>query len=125
MTYKIVKTIEDMSSERDRAHVAILETDNQHLAVDFESQQYVFVNRWRFESGWTDVDGQRVEVTRVLASCEKDHGHGVYYQAPRHMEIWEAMFALGESPENGVSETDLFKSKDGDNDGTVPNDSGQ
>jgi hypothetical protein len=107
MTYTIIKTIEDKKSDEETSVILIVETDTEHVAVDFENSRYTKVKRWRFESGFVRLDDEsRVEITRLLMSCSSDHAHGVYYQAPRQMELWEAMFAIGESPSE--IPTDLF-----------------
>lgn len=116
MTYKIVKTIEDKKSEEETSLVLIVETETEHLAVDFEKSRYTKVTRWRFESGFVRLhDNAKLEITRLMMSCESDHAHGVYYQAPRQLELWEAMFAIGESP--AEAPTDLFGEEPN---GTVP-----
>jgi hypothetical protein len=116
MSYKIIKTIEDNKSEEETSLILIVETEHEHVAVDFENSRYTKVNRFRFESGFIRLDNDtKIELTRVLMSCEKDHAHGVYYQAPRALELWEAMFLIGEvNPVEG----DIFKSEEKDN-GTV------
>jgi hypothetical protein len=46
-----------------------------------------------------------VQVTRLLASCKEGHDHGVYYQSPNMLELWEVMFSIGEvntAPEKGL-----------------------
>ncbi len=97
MTYTLTKEITTSTSEHEVVNVAMVEVDKPHTVVDFENGKYVQVDTFKFESGWIQVDeNTKVEVTRLLQSCDKEHDHGVYYQAPRQMELWEAMFAIGE-----------------------------
>ena len=105
MTYSITKTLEDSTTEDERSLVQLVEFTNVHRAVDFEKSDFVEVTTFRFESGWVRLpDGNRIEVTRLLMSCEKGHDHGVYYQSPRAMELWETCFAVGET--DGVPVSD-------------------
>lgn len=109
MSYTIIKTLEDRKDDEETTLVQIVETEREHTAIDFEKARYTRVKRFRFESGFIRLDeNTKVEITRVVMSCESDHAHGVYYQAPRQMSLWEAMFAIGEvNPVEG----DLFEEK--------------
>jgi hypothetical protein len=105
MTYKVLKTIEDKTSDDERSVIQIVEVSSPHVAADFEDDRFVEVILFRFETGWLRLDEHtKYEVTRLLCSCESDHNHGVYYQAPRQMELWEAMFAIGETDGLPVTE---------------------
>jgi hypothetical protein len=106
MSYEITETLEDTTTDDERILVQMVILSRPHTVVDFENQEYVKVDKFRFESGWIQLDSDtRIELTRVLQSCSSGHDHGVYYQAPRHMELWEAMFAIGET--NGVLPEDV------------------
>jgi hypothetical protein len=108
MTYKITKTIE----QSDTALVQVVQTSTLHNAVDFENNGYTQIDKFRFESGSIELeDGAKIEITRLLMTCDKDHDHGVYYQAPRKQTLWETMFAVGETPEDTSVLSDLDKDK--------------
>lgn len=97
MSYEVIKTIEDNHTDEQSSLVQVVEVSRQHVAIDFENEQYVDVQRFRFETGNVRLDeNTNLEITRLLMTCSDDHNHGVYYQAPRKMELWEAMFAIGE-----------------------------
>lgn len=102
MTYTLAATVEDSTTDVERSLVQMVDVSIDHLIPDFEDRTFRSVNRFRFETGYQILDdGRKVECTRILMSCKKDHNHGVYYQAPRAMELWEAMFAVGETPHDG------------------------
>ena len=108
MTYNIKETIEQSSDHV----VQIVTTSKPHNCVDFEREGYTEVDTFRFESGFVQLDDTtKIEITRILMSCEKGHDHGVYYQAPRQMDVWEAFFALGETPEDTGLLSELDKDK--------------
>lgn len=97
MTYKLIKTVEDIKDDDQAAIVQMVSVANPHTVIDFANRSYKDIDHFRFESGYVKLDETTtIEITRVLLSCEDEHDHGVYYQAPRQMELWEAMFAIGE-----------------------------
>jgi len=108
MTYTITETLE----ESDDATVQLITLNAPHNAVDFEANGYTEVDTFRFESGHIELDGgAKIEITRLLMSCEKAHDHGVYYQAPRQQTLWETMFAIGELPADTTPLADIDKDK--------------
>lgn len=119
MTYTVIETITDENRENEsRSLVQIVKVADKHAAIDFDKEDFVSVDTFRFEAGWVVVnDNTKIELTRVLMSCEDGHNHGVYYQSPRELTLWEAMYAIGEiaeAPELGNpahADTD----KDGNN----------
>lgn len=98
MTYTVLKTLEDSKEDALVALTQLVKLDRKHTVVDFQRQGYTACDTFLFESGWVIPKGtdSKVEVTRILLSCESGHDHGIYYQAPRQMELWEALFAIGE-----------------------------
>ncbi len=98
MSYEVTKTIAEETTDTQHGLIQLVKLDRKHTAADFEQQTYVDVDTFRFESGWVRLDDTtKVEVTRLIMSCSDAHDHGVYYQAPRVMELWEVMFAIGET----------------------------
>jgi hypothetical protein len=97
MSYEIIKTVDTSKTDGQENIVQIVKVSRNHVATDFDNEQFVDVDTFRFESGHIVLgDGVKLEITRVLMTCDEGHNHGVYYQAPRQMELWEAMFAIGE-----------------------------
>lgn len=99
MTYKVEREIESETTEDQRHVVQLIKVSRPHVAIDFAKEQYTDVDLFRFESGYVTLEGAKVEITRLLISCEKGHDHGVYYQAPRELSLFETMFAVGELEE--------------------------
>lgn len=120
MTYTIEETITDENrADESRSLVQLVKLDKAHAAIDFDNEDFVSVDTLRFETGWVIIDdkGTKVELTRLLMSCESGHNHGVYYQSPRELTLWEAMYAIGEiaeTPEPG-SPAHADTDKDGNN----------
>jgi len=107
MGYAILETISKIESDGQVELTQLVKLDRKHTTIDFDKQQFVDVDKFKFETGWTRLDGDtKVEITRLLSSCDKGHNHGVYYQAPRHMELWEVMFAIGEVNADAVDPHD-------------------
>jgi len=115
--YEITKTLADTKSDKSVELIQMVKLSQKHAMVDFAAGDYVAADTFRFESGWIQVDEDtRIELTRLLSSCDSEHDHGVYYQAPRHMTLWETMFAIGEIPADGIDpfENDTDKDISGD-----------
>jgi hypothetical protein len=114
MTYEIVKTLEEYTDEKQHGVVMIVKVNSPHVSLDFSDKAFHDITTFRFESGWVQVDeNTKLEITRLLASCSEDHDHGVYYQAPREMPLWEAMFNIGEISADGlIPETEETETKD-------------
>lgn len=100
MTYTIVQELPADKSEGQESHVTLVKTSTKHNAIDFDKEGFVQVEHFRIESGFIELSPEiRIEITRVLQSCPEGHNHGVYYQSPRQLTVWEAMFAVGETPD--------------------------
>lgn len=113
MAYTILQKLEDVHEEKLVAVSQLIKLDREHVVVDFERKGYTSCDTFLFESGWVILHGTdtKVELTRILCSCDKAHDHGIYYQAPRQMELWEALFAIGELDALGAP-ADLDKGDD-------------
>jgi hypothetical protein len=110
MSYEVVKTYPIEKVEGSESTQILLKLDKKHASILFRENDIIFTDYFRYESGWVNVsdinpDFGKVQVTRLLASCKEGHDHGVYYQSPNMLELWEVMFSIGEvntAPEKGL-----------------------
>lgn len=99
MTYNIEKQPTEHKDDQQRTVSQLVKVGKAHTMADFDRDTFVDVEYFLFESGHIQLDDNtKVELTRIWASCEEGHPHSVYYQSPREMELWEAMFSIGEVP---------------------------
>ena len=100
MGYKIVKEISQTKDEVQETKEVMIKTDREHNMYSFEDGRYGATDTFVLQTATTHITDPVdavIEVSRLVISCEKGHDHGVYYQAPRVMDVWEVMFAIGET----------------------------
>jgi hypothetical protein len=101
MSYEVVETYPTETSEFGESSMALVKLDKKHAHILFADGGVIFTEYFKYQSGWADVSSVnpefgKVRVTRLLASCKDGHDHGVHYQTPGLVELWEAMFSIGE-----------------------------
>lgn len=102
--YEIIREVENNTTEKGSQKSTLVRLGRPHVVANFEKEDFVVVDIVLIESGWVDLSAisegtySKFECTRVVASCESGHDHSlVLYQAPRQMDLWEALFSIGET----------------------------